>query len=183
MSCYTHLTTKQRYQIYGLLKGGFCQRAIAKEVGVHKSTISRELKRNHGKRGPKQANETAMERKSRCKNAQRITREDWNLVDACLQEKLSPEQISGRLKLNERLSISHETIYRHVYEDKADGGCLHAHLRSQKPYRKRIFSKFHGSCVDFVLKDKTARASNIFFEKHLKVAEFFIMMHRWTRKY
>ena len=43
----------------------------------------------------------------------------------------SPEQIAGWL------SISHETIYRYICRDKKANGCLHLHLRCQKPYRKR----------------------------------------------
>ena len=43
----------------------------------------------------------------------------------------SPQQIAGLL------SISHETIYRYIYRDKKTNGCLHLHLRCQKPYRKR----------------------------------------------
>ena len=43
----------------------------------------------------------------------------------------SPEQIAGLL------NISHETIYRYIYRDKKANGCLHLHLRCQKPYRKR----------------------------------------------
>ncbi len=39
---YTQLTREQRYQIYALMKAGLCQTKIAKVVGVHKSTISRE---------------------------------------------------------------------------------------------------------------------------------------------
>ena len=40
MSVYTQLTQEQRYQIYAFLKAGFLQSAIAKQIGVNKSTIS-----------------------------------------------------------------------------------------------------------------------------------------------
>lgn len=43
---YKQLTRDQRYHIYGLWRSGYTQSGIAKEVGVHKSTISREIKRN-----------------------------------------------------------------------------------------------------------------------------------------
>ena len=46
----THLTLSQRYEIYHLKKQGFTQSSIAISIGVHKSTISRELKRNSDKR-------------------------------------------------------------------------------------------------------------------------------------
>ena len=45
------LTLAQRYQIAILLKTGHNQTRIAEHLGVHKSTISRELHRNRGKRG------------------------------------------------------------------------------------------------------------------------------------
>ena len=48
---YTQLTQEQRYQIAVLNKAGHFQIDISRLVGVHKSTISRELKRNHGQRG------------------------------------------------------------------------------------------------------------------------------------
>ncbi len=51
MGKYTQLTQEQRYQIYAFMKAGFSQIAIALEIGVHKSTISRELRHNRGKKG------------------------------------------------------------------------------------------------------------------------------------
>jgi IS30 family transposase len=45
MGC-KQLTFIQRCEIYGLWRAGYTQTRIAKEIGVHKSTISRELKRN-----------------------------------------------------------------------------------------------------------------------------------------
>ena len=51
MSNYSQLSQEQRYQIYGLMKAGLYQPQIARIIGVHKSTISREMKRNRGLRG------------------------------------------------------------------------------------------------------------------------------------
>ena len=45
MRPYAQLTQEQRYQIYAFLKAGFSQSAVSFEIGVHKSTISRELRR------------------------------------------------------------------------------------------------------------------------------------------
>ncbi len=61
MPGYTQLTQEQRYQIYALRKAGFNQSLIAAELAVHKSTITRELKRNTGQRGyrPQQASQAA----------------------------------------------------------------------------------------------------------------------------
>lgn len=43
---YKQLNFVQRCQIYGLWRAGYTRTAIAEAVGVHKSTISRELTRN-----------------------------------------------------------------------------------------------------------------------------------------
>ena len=53
---------------------------------------------------------------------------------------MSPEQASQRLALEGWLSISHESIYLHIYADKRRGGDLCRHLRCQKPRRKRYAS-------------------------------------------
>ena len=48
MNHYSQLTQEQRYHIYGLQKARNSQTCIADLVGVHKSTISREVRRNEG---------------------------------------------------------------------------------------------------------------------------------------
>jgi IS30 family transposase len=65
MKKYTQLDHEQRYQISELHKAGWNQTQMADEMGVHKSTISREFSRNKGRRGsrPKQAQSMRDERK------------------------------------------------------------------------------------------------------------------------
>lgn len=46
MNRYTQLTEKQRCLIEHFVKAGFSQTEISNNLGVHKSTISRELRRN-----------------------------------------------------------------------------------------------------------------------------------------
>ncbi len=48
---YHHLAYDKRCQIYALLKRGFSQNQIAKDLEVDQSTISREIKRNKERRG------------------------------------------------------------------------------------------------------------------------------------
>lgn len=133
---YTQLTCEQRYQIYALLKIEHSKQEIAKIIGVHKSTVSREIRRNTGGRGyrPKQAHQLATNR-SKNKRA-RISEYQWYLVKERIRFDLSPEQVSNDLK-KIGLKISHEWIYQYVYLDKKNGGDLHTHLRCQKTYRKR----------------------------------------------
>jgi len=137
---YTQLTHEQRYQIKALLRTGHNQKEIAQTIKVHPSTISRELRRNRGKRGyqPGQAHRMAMDRRGQPKK--RIEASTWVLVEKLIQKDWSPEQISERLKQDHDLRISHEWIYQHILADKRAGGDLHKHLRCQKARRKRYGS-------------------------------------------
>ena len=65
-----------------------------------------------------------------------FTDQDWELVEKLLKIDWSPEQIAGRLKLIDRLQISHETIYLHVWA-KRRGGTLYEHLRGATKLRRK----------------------------------------------
>src|SRR3989304_10095948 len=135
MSTYHQLTQEQRYQIFALRKTGHSCTEIAAVISVHKSTVSRELKRNRGQRGyrPQQAHGLAVERRQ--KGVPRLTTETWMRGGKLLRQDWSPEQISGRLKKEQKVCISHEWIYQYVLKDKQAGGDLYRHLRCQKKRR------------------------------------------------
>ena len=137
MRTYCQLTQAQRYQIYALKKTKHSLAEIAEVIGVDKSTVSRELKRNRGQRGyrPQQAHALASGRKQN--SVPRITTGVWATVESLLRQDWSPEQISGRLKKEQQVCISHEWIYQYVLKDKQAGGDLYRHLRCQKKRRKR----------------------------------------------
>ena len=139
MSCYAHLAQEERYQIYALMKAGHPQAEIAALVGRHPSTVSRELARNRGSRGyrPAQAHARAAARAQAARTRARITAHQWAAVAELLQRQWSPEQIADRAELEGTAAISHESIYRFVYADKAGGGALWRHLRGRRRYRKR----------------------------------------------
>ena len=149
MRTYKQLTREQRYQIYALKKAGHKQMEIAHVLGVHKSTVSRELRRNRGQRGyrPKQAHDFSVQRRQR--GQVRIGAATWKLVEAKLREDWSPEQVSGWIRRNEYEQVSHpvmnalghdEWIYQYILYNKRVGGDLHSHLRCQKKRRKRYGS-------------------------------------------
>jgi len=141
MKHYSQLTLEQRYGIYTLLKIGLTQSKIAEEIGIHKSTISRELKRNRGGRGyrPKQAEAFAKER-HQAKVRPRIDGSTWAYIEQLLYKEWSPEQISGWMKKNMAVTVSHEWIYQYVLKDKLAGGSLYLHLRCKKKRKKRYGS-------------------------------------------
>lgn len=142
MPGYTQLTQEQRYQIHALKSVGFTQSRIADDLKVHKSTVSRELRRNTRQRGyrPQQAHQLAVERRQERACRPRINPALWLHVEARLQEQWSPQQIAGRLAFEQASGVSHERIYQYIYADKRSGGTLHQHLRCQKQRRKRYGS-------------------------------------------
>jgi IS30 family transposase len=140
MGTYKQLAQEQRYCIYQLNKIGFNQSQIALEIGVNKSTISRELKRNNGGRGyrPQQAHNNAMERRLSSAKAIKMTRQTIDLIEEKIVEQWSPEQISGWLMNEHKISLSHERIYQHIWLEKRQDGDLYQHLKRQgKKYQKR----------------------------------------------
>ena len=138
MRHYTQLTHEQRYQISVLMKAQHNQTEIASLIGVHKSTISRELRRNRGLRGyrPQQAHRFCLHRRTQ-KAKPRIASSSWRLVGRLLRQDWSPEQISAWLCNERHLLISHEWIYQYVLLDKQAGGSFYRHLRCQKQRKKR----------------------------------------------
>jgi IS30 family transposase len=148
---YNHLIRDQRSQIYALKSSGLKQKDIAAHLGVHPSTISRELNRNQGGRGYRfqQADNLAIERRQAASSTpKRMIPSVVKIIEEKIQEKWSPEQISGRLKLEENISISYESIYVYIWKDKHNGGDLYTHLRhSGKKYNKRSSGKAGRGCI------------------------------------
>jgi IS30 family transposase len=141
---YRQLTLRERYEIKAYMQAGISKSRIAKFVGVHKGTIYRELNRNKDPGGydPELAQKKAEARRKGARKHIRFTEKVKERVETLLKLDFSPEQISGYLKEREGMSISHETIYQHVWANKEAGGTLYKHLRwSQKKNRKRYGSK------------------------------------------
>ena len=145
---YRQLTEEDRIEIYAMKQAGKDQNKIAAKLGVHPSTISRELARNTGLRGyrPKQAQQKTSHRRFTARKAVKMTPETIAYIDGKLSEQHSPEQIAERMKLDPGWHgpvVSHERIYQHVWQDKAGGGMLYKHLRigGTKQRRKRRNSR------------------------------------------
>jgi IS30 family transposase len=148
MRGYTQLTQEERYQIYALKKAGHIQSEIAEIIGRDPGTISRELRRNRGLKGyrPQQAHNLALAR--RYDKAQpRIGNQVWQQVEVLIREEWSPEQVVGRVAMEQGVSISHEWIYQYIYADKHSGGDLYRYLRCQKVRRKRYGSYDRRGCI------------------------------------
>ena len=139
MNGYRRLTQVDRIRIKDFLTLSLSQTQIADKLKVHKSTISREIKRNSGLRGyrVKQAQRVAEERQAFRSNLRKWTTVLEKKVRVLLKKKWSPEQIASRLKLERKESISHQRIYEFIQEDRLLGGTLWKNLRQSRKLRKK----------------------------------------------
>ena len=126
---YHHLTAEERVILATLHGRGLSAPKIAKQLGRHRSTIHRELKRNatphDGFYRARRAHERTVARRWRSRRNTHFGSAEMGRVDTLLRGQWSPEQVSGHLRRAGELSISHETIYRHVWRDRQAGGSLH----------------------------------------------------------
>ena len=145
---YHQLTSGERYMLSALRKQGCSPAQIGRQLGRHRSTIGRELTRNASKWGgwyrPSVAIENAGGRRSRSRRNQRFRPADLRLVESLLRRQWSPEQVAGYLRRVGRLSISHETIYRHIWVDWRQGGTLHRELRGARKQRRKRYRSYDG---------------------------------------
>ena len=115
---YRQLSLEERCAISRLREDGKSLRQIAAALDRPASTISRELKRNSGSKVGYKPAYAEQQARARRWSGMRLERDDIlrSQVLAGLQTGLSPEQVCGRLKLEQGCAvISHESIYRFVY--------------------------------------------------------------------
>lgn len=138
------LSQHERYQIQALARSGMKSVEIANQLKRHRTTIERELARGLAQYGQPYdaaiAQGRACQRATFSRNARRISASEALLISSHIRLGLSPEQVSGRLRAQFSVSACCESIYQHVYRDKAAGGDLVSYLRCQKVRRKRYGS-------------------------------------------
>jgi len=156
MKKYNQLNLGQRYQIECLIKLGYNKTEIANQIGCHKSTIGREMKRNTAKRGRGAGIYKAelSQRKSDLREKQkpkskRLTKKMLCYIRKQLKEqRWSPELISEKGKEKYGDFVSPETIYSYIWACKKSNKKeyeqdkeLHQYLRHNKRYSKRSKAK------------------------------------------
>jgi transposase, IS30 family len=141
VTVYKQLTLEQRYSLHLLKQEGRSMRGIARCIGVHPSTVSRELRRNAGRSGYRHppAHRLAVGRRMICRKPTKLTLENIRILRRYIRKDWSPEQISCTLKTMKLLDISHETIYKLISRDKQAGGCLYKHLRIKNRLRRKKY--------------------------------------------
>ncbi len=145
---YRQITPEERYTLAILRKQvpKLSNSAIAQLMGRHRSTIGRELARNTYSydlmyRAAK-AQERTNGRRSRSRRNEHFGPTEWKIIEGLLKKDFSPEQISGHLRRFGALEISHETIYKHVWKDKGDGGDLYLSLRQVSKQRRKRYGTY-----------------------------------------
>ena len=143
---YKQLTLEQRYKIEALLESGNTQTAIAEKIGVHKSTICRELNRNVPKRGlgakvyvAKTADAKASQRhKTKPKNHSFTPELKEQMKDWLTTKRYSPELVSAQWKKDGIKGVSHECIYKFIWD------CKHTNKRKNRAYKNVYKELKHG---------------------------------------
>lgn len=135
---YKRVTKEERRLIHRWRQEGLGPRELGRRLGRSASSISREVRRNSGKRGyrPKQAHARAQQRACRA-GPRRFTPEVRADAEKRIQEGWTPEIISGRARMEGRSWVCKETIYKHVYADAKAGGKLWEKLPRSGRKRKR----------------------------------------------
>lgn len=143
---YNQLTLAQRYKIEALFKAGKSQTFIAQNIGVHKSTISREWRRNVPQRGfgAKIYDALKSEEKSRNRHKQKLKRVRFTeemkveMKDWIINRRYSPELISAQWKKENRAGVSHECIYQFIWH------CKHTNQQRNKQFKLLYRGLKHG---------------------------------------
>lgn len=155
---YSQLTMIQRYQIEALIRERVSQSAIAKILGVHRSTIGREIKRNeldNGEYLAHYAQVSARLRYQRKRKNLKMSQAHHRYILSKLKEGWSPEQIAGRMSLDGLISLSHETIYQYIYRRMREG---HKELAQYLRHKHRKYKSRKGI---YELRGKIPRAKPI----------------------
>ena len=145
MRKYRQLTFEDRIYMEVCIWQGMTQKRIAEKINCHPSTITREkvrlwavdhIGRYRADSGQKRNRGELKKRGRKNKLTPELTKQIIEKLNLCW----SPEQISGRFKLDKIAEISHETIYKFIKRDRDKGGKLYLKLRHGRRRRKKRFA-------------------------------------------
>lgn len=143
---YNQLNLEQRYKIEVLIGAGNTQTSVAQILGVHKSTISRELKRNVNQRGIGAKVYSAVRANQKTQDRHQCKPKYHHFIDALKAQALdwittkrySPELVCAQWHLDGETGVSHETIYQFIWH------CKHTNQRHNQPYKNLYKYLKHG---------------------------------------
>ena len=146
---YRHLSLEQRYQISALLLAQKSKAFIARELGVARSTITRELARNSthsakppDKYKPRAAQNFADHRTYRRPPVKSTDPDICRRLHLMLPTDWSPEQIANTCKKQGIAMLSTESIYQWIYKQRDTPGGIdyikHLRQRHRKTRKRRL---------------------------------------------
>jgi len=141
---YVHLSIDEREVILKMRAQEASRRQIGELLGRDAGTISRELSRNVSSTGdykPHLAQRYYEKRREASKEPSRLE-QDVSLrsyVEKKLKEYWSPQQISGRVRKDRGIHISHVSIYGWIRRNRALGGELFRYLRQGHRCRRKRY--------------------------------------------
>jgi IS30 family transposase len=120
-SCYSQLTLADRRRLHHLVERKVPINEMARQLGRHRSTIYREIRRNTF-RDHELADDIAKERRRRLRKFRRHPHLRCMVIER-LKAYWSPEQIAGRLLADtvSLVRICAETIYCFIYGKEVSG--------------------------------------------------------------
>jgi IS30 family transposase len=147
---HTELDLRERRAIEDMVNAKVPVSKIAAEIGRHRSTIYREIKRNFftddempylsGYYGMV-AQREASKRRARRRKLIRLAALRAHVVTQ-LKVGWTPEQIAGRLGYDgQPVRVSHETIYAYVYSAEGQSEQLARHLPSRRKKRRPRYAR------------------------------------------
>lgn len=149
--CYTQLALADSRRLHQLVAARVPVNEMARQLGRHRSTIYREIKRNtfqdrdlpdYDGYYSTVAHDISKERRRRLRKLRRHPNLRMEIINQ-LEARWSPEQIAGRLLLDGHslVRVCKETIYRFIYSKEDYGLGLYQYLpearRKRRPLRSR----------------------------------------------
>lgn len=147
------LTEGQRYKLQAYLQAGIKKDEIAHLLGIHRSTLYRELCRNKWNSTDSYDADYAQYRYERRKEQRIRPQKFTECVKAratamLVQLNYSPEQIVGRCKGLGFPMVSVERLYQWIWDDKRKGGDLYRSLRRKgRKHEKRGSAHNSRGCI------------------------------------
>lgn len=150
MQTKAHFTRYEREKIEYYLRLKMSLRGIGRKLGRDHTAISREIRRNKGdaKGYAAEAASRREERRRRRRKGRKLEK-DPALHDHVVRELRigrSPDVIAGRMKIRPPAAlrgrtVSHESIYRYIYEGEGRWEGLYHHLRYKRRKRRKHYGR------------------------------------------
>ena len=149
MKKYNQLDQKERDRIFLLKKQGLANIEIAKQLGRHKSTVGRELKRNLHQKFKQYLPDTAQRKADKRRALNRKIRyvdkrpKLKRRIIKLLKDGWSPDLIAGRLKRENKSYLNQESIYQFIYSLEGRRENLRQYLRCAHRLRRKKNGRKH----------------------------------------